>query len=297
MGKRTPRPEEENKPRDVLARKRRDASFCKRRKTLFSKASKLCIEHDARIAVLVLSPAGKPYAFGHSSVDAVLNHYFNFQQEQPTTSVVNYEEHIMVECMKEGIENEVRACQTAQDIASLRERLGELSKKTNERLKNSPSSEYVFKAMSEENHIGSERRYMSGRSSGSHMVSPNLLFRPLPNFSTHARSLIDGGLSSGYGDYVLDYGNNYRSSWGGTEYMENIMPSYLSQSSSSNLLSPNFFTNLPCPFPNNLTHVPSLDGRLNSADDLVYGTNINCGEGSYEVLGNIGLGQDDPDIY
>nr|XP_011464690.1 PREDICTED: agamous-like MADS-box protein AGL61 [Fragaria vesca subsp. vesca] len=185
MGKRRPCTEEQKRERDVLASKKGDVSFCKRRKTVFSKALKLCGEHGTRIAVLVLSPRGKPYAFGHTSVDAVLNRSMSNKikkyVQQSRASVIN-EERNMVERMKEGIENELKACQTVHDFAMLRERLRELYEKTNERLNNSSSSDYI--PVFEEDHIMYGRR-----SCGTIMMSSNYLSKPapcpLPSSSTH----------------------------------------------------------------------------------------------------------------
>ncbi|KAF4356890.1 hypothetical protein F8388_003185 [Cannabis sativa] len=50
-------------------------SFSKRRDGLFKKASELCVKCGAQITVVILSPAGIPHAFGHTSVDEVLQHY------------------------------------------------------------------------------------------------------------------------------------------------------------------------------------------------------------------------------
>lgn len=55
------------------------------------------------------------------------------------------------------------------------------------------------------------------------------------------------------------------------------------------------FMDSPYPLPINTSPVPSLDSRLGSTDDQAYGSDISSWEGSYDVLGNIGLGQDDPD--
>ena len=52
-------------------------SFSKRRKGLFQKASELCIKCGAQVAIVVLSPTGNPFAFGHASVDEVLHHYLH----------------------------------------------------------------------------------------------------------------------------------------------------------------------------------------------------------------------------
>ncbi|XP_010267961.1 PREDICTED: agamous-like MADS-box protein AGL23 [Nelumbo nucifera] len=54
---------------------RRQVTFCKRRKGLFQKAADLCLLCDVKVAVVVFSPAGRPYIFGHPSVDAILDLY------------------------------------------------------------------------------------------------------------------------------------------------------------------------------------------------------------------------------
>ncbi|GMN37710.1 hypothetical protein TIFTF001_007036 [Ficus carica] len=62
-------------------------SFSKRRTGLFSKAADICDLFDgAQVAVLVLSPTGNPFAFGHSSVDNVLHRYFLRQPTIPSTT-------------------------------------------------------------------------------------------------------------------------------------------------------------------------------------------------------------------
>ncbi|EXB57396.1 Agamous-like MADS-box protein AGL97 [Morus notabilis] len=54
-------------------------TFSKRRKGLLNKAFDLCYYYDAQIALVVLSPTGNPFAFGHSSVDDVLHCYLGGQ--------------------------------------------------------------------------------------------------------------------------------------------------------------------------------------------------------------------------
>ncbi|PWZ16098.1 Agamous-like MADS-box protein AGL61 [Zea mays] len=49
--------------------------FSKRREGLYKKANELCALTGAKVAVIVSSPAGKPYSFGHPSVRAVLDRY------------------------------------------------------------------------------------------------------------------------------------------------------------------------------------------------------------------------------
>ncbi|KAF8403676.1 hypothetical protein HHK36_011780 [Tetracentron sinense] len=54
---------------------KRQVTFSKRRKGLFKKAADACLLCDAEIAVIAFSPAGKPYTFGHTSVDSVIDRY------------------------------------------------------------------------------------------------------------------------------------------------------------------------------------------------------------------------------
>lgn len=54
---------------------RRQVCFSKRRTGLFKKASDLSILCGAEISIIVFSPAGKAFSFGHPSVESVLNRY------------------------------------------------------------------------------------------------------------------------------------------------------------------------------------------------------------------------------
>ncbi|KAI0515800.1 hypothetical protein KFK09_008468 [Dendrobium nobile] len=56
---------------------KRQVCFSKRRQGLFKKASELSTLCGVEVAVIVFSPAGKPYFFGQPSVDHVLNHFLN----------------------------------------------------------------------------------------------------------------------------------------------------------------------------------------------------------------------------
>ncbi|CAN8284191.1 unnamed protein product [Cochlearia groenlandica] len=53
----------------------RQVTFSKRRAGLFKKASELCTLCGAEIAIIVFSPAKKPFSFGHPSVESVLDRY------------------------------------------------------------------------------------------------------------------------------------------------------------------------------------------------------------------------------
>ncbi|KAJ4883723.1 Agamous-like MADS-box protein AGL62 [Raphanus sativus] len=58
-------------------------TFSKRRSGLFKKASELNTLCGADIAVIVFSPGGKVYSFGHPSVELVLNRFLNINQQPP----------------------------------------------------------------------------------------------------------------------------------------------------------------------------------------------------------------------
>ncbi|KAL2492003.1 Agamous-like MADS-box protein AGL62 [Abeliophyllum distichum] len=53
----------------------RQVTFSKRRVGLFKKASELCAESGAEIAIIVQSIGKRVFAFGHPSVDSVINRF------------------------------------------------------------------------------------------------------------------------------------------------------------------------------------------------------------------------------
>ncbi|XP_043692817.1 agamous-like MADS-box protein AGL62 [Telopea speciosissima] len=53
----------------------RQVTFSKRRSGLFKKASELCTLCGAEIAILVFSPAGKVFSFGHPSVESIIDRF------------------------------------------------------------------------------------------------------------------------------------------------------------------------------------------------------------------------------
>ncbi|GJU50503.1 agamous-like MADS-box protein AGL62 [Tanacetum coccineum] len=53
----------------------RQVTFSKRRNGLFKKAAELCVLTGAKIAIIVNSPGGRVFAFGHPNVDALINTY------------------------------------------------------------------------------------------------------------------------------------------------------------------------------------------------------------------------------
>ncbi|KAK8954876.1 Agamous-like MADS-box protein AGL61 [Platanthera zijinensis] len=55
----------------------RKVCFSKRRQGLFNKANELCIVCGTEVAILVFSPAGKPFSYGHPSMENVVNRFLN----------------------------------------------------------------------------------------------------------------------------------------------------------------------------------------------------------------------------
>ncbi|PWA93978.1 hypothetical protein CTI12_AA064450 [Artemisia annua] len=53
----------------------RQVTFSKRRNGLFKKAAELCVLTGAKIAIIVNSPGGRVFAFGHPNVDALISTY------------------------------------------------------------------------------------------------------------------------------------------------------------------------------------------------------------------------------
>lgn len=78
----------------------RQVAFSKRRAGLFKKASELCTLCGVEVAIIVFSPAKKPFSFGHPSVYSVLDRYRNntsFQQQsQPMENTATRSELSLV---------------------------------------------------------------------------------------------------------------------------------------------------------------------------------------------------------
>ncbi|XP_062224648.1 agamous-like MADS-box protein AGL29 [Phragmites australis] len=55
----------------------RHVCFSKRRTGLFKKATELSVLFGAHVAIVVFSPAGKPFSYGHPSVDAVVERFLD----------------------------------------------------------------------------------------------------------------------------------------------------------------------------------------------------------------------------
>ncbi|XP_030941715.1 agamous-like MADS-box protein AGL61 [Quercus lobata] len=59
----------------ILSKSHRHVTFSKRRSGLFKKASELCTLCGAEIAIVVFSPAGKIFSFGHPNVEPILDRF------------------------------------------------------------------------------------------------------------------------------------------------------------------------------------------------------------------------------
>ncbi|KAF8370203.1 hypothetical protein HHK36_031762 [Tetracentron sinense] len=84
---------------------KRRVTFSKRRKGLFKKAAEACSLCDAEIAVIVFSPAGKHYTFGHTSVDSLIDRYLSNSRSGP---VNNGAEHSRLSREIQDLESEIK---------------------------------------------------------------------------------------------------------------------------------------------------------------------------------------------
>lgn len=127
-------------------RQQKHVWFTKRRQGLFRKAAELCVICDAQIAIVTLSEAGNPYAFGHPSADEILHHYLrgtnpvtwsitdkHGDQTKKLSEIVNnkqkykqsqanYEEQNKIMDAKEWIEKSFEACHTVEELEALKEK-------------------------------------------------------------------------------------------------------------------------------------------------------------------------------
>ncbi|XVE51582.1 hypothetical protein DITRI_Ditri02bG0053100 [Diplodiscus trichospermus] len=64
----------------------RQVTFSKRRLGMFKKADELATLCGAQVAIIVFSPGGKPYSFGHPSVESVAQRFLD-QEATPNVSI------------------------------------------------------------------------------------------------------------------------------------------------------------------------------------------------------------------
>ncbi|PIA58570.1 hypothetical protein AQUCO_00500477v1 [Aquilegia coerulea] len=100
---------------------RRQVTFSKRRMGLFKKASELCILCSAEIAILVSSPAGKVYTFGHPCVEATLDRFLNQQQHDHMNHGGNNNNNINVGALNVSMQDQQQQHEY-NEIASLLEK-------------------------------------------------------------------------------------------------------------------------------------------------------------------------------
>lgn len=65
----------------------RQVTFSKRRSGLFKKANELSTLCAAQVGIVVFSPGGRPYSFGHPSVEAVAERFLNQDDSKPNDSI------------------------------------------------------------------------------------------------------------------------------------------------------------------------------------------------------------------
>ncbi|KAJ1686382.1 hypothetical protein LUZ63_017772 [Rhynchospora breviuscula] len=71
----------------------RQVCFSKRRNGLFKKASELSTLCGAEICIVIFSPAGKAFSFGHPSVDSVADRFLSSSTKTNSASAANHAGH------------------------------------------------------------------------------------------------------------------------------------------------------------------------------------------------------------
>ncbi|KAJ4751304.1 Agamous-like MADS-box protein AGL61 [Rhynchospora pubera] len=71
----------------------RQVCFSKRRNGLFKKASELSTLCGAEICIVIFSPAGKAFSFGHPSVDSVADRFLSSATKTNSASAANHAVH------------------------------------------------------------------------------------------------------------------------------------------------------------------------------------------------------------
>nr|GEY46280.1 agamous-like MADS-box protein AGL62 [Tanacetum cinerariifolium] len=75
MNKKTGQGRKKIKIKKIEENNNRQITFSKRRNRLFKKAAELCVLTGAKIAIIVKSPGGRIFTFGHPNVDALIDTY------------------------------------------------------------------------------------------------------------------------------------------------------------------------------------------------------------------------------
>jgi pheromone receptor transcription factor len=102
----------------------RQVSFSKRRKGLFKKASELATLCGVDVAIMVNSPAGRPYTFGSPDVDTIFNRFLYDNPDQPNqrSAPFNNEYHQQI-AMINNLNQQFVGLSTQLDAANFRRAL------------------------------------------------------------------------------------------------------------------------------------------------------------------------------
>lgn len=92
-----PQPTKINKGKRVIEMKRiesdnnRIVSFSKRKSGIYKKANELAVKTGAQVGFLAFSPSGKPYSFGHPSMEAISNRFLGLDKNvQPNNATEQF---------------------------------------------------------------------------------------------------------------------------------------------------------------------------------------------------------------
>lgn len=145
-------------------RQQKHVLFTKRRQGLFRKAAELCVTCNSQIAIVMLSEAGNPYAFGHPSADEILYHYLHgtdiinddkhgYQTGELAEILESKQEYEQCRAEHEGnksmdvkqwIEKSFEACQTVEELEALKESYMALLENIKKRYSESARGERVL---------------------------------------------------------------------------------------------------------------------------------------------------------
>ncbi|KAI3799674.1 hypothetical protein L1987_34973 [Smallanthus sonchifolius] len=100
-------------------------TFSKRRSGLFKKASELCTLCGVEIAIVVFSPAGKVFSFGHPKVESIIDRFLARSPHLNSTSLHLVESHriasipelnMQLTCMLNELEAEKKRSETLDEM-------------------------------------------------------------------------------------------------------------------------------------------------------------------------------------
>ncbi|KAJ9153203.1 hypothetical protein P3X46_026668 [Hevea brasiliensis] len=106
----------------------RQVTFSKRRSGIFKKAHELATLCAAQIAIVVFSPGGKPFSFGHPSVEPVVERFLN-DKGKKSTKVYNF---CRSEARLEKLNNQLLDLQRQLQFEKKKEQLLQKAMKANE---------------------------------------------------------------------------------------------------------------------------------------------------------------------